>query len=221
MCSHYQTVKDAERHQRYFGCPLPETIRQQLPKDVWPGYPSNIVVRHIDATDTGLTTRQSRLARFGLIPHWASDPDISRHTFNARAETVSTKPSFRYAWQHAQRCIVPAEAFYEPDWRTGHSVATRIARRDGAPMGLAGLWATWRAPQGEWVQSFTLLTINADEHPLMRRFHRPGVEKRMVVVLPDEDYETWLRAPNHAAAALLQPYPADRLDASPAEPAKR
>ena len=88
--------------------------------------------------------REALLGQFGLIPHWATDSTIARHTYNARSETVAIKPSFRDAWKHGQRCIIPAEAFYEPDWRSGKAVPTRIACADGEPMGIAGLCSCYR-----------------------------------------------------------------------------
>ena len=104
-----------------------------------------------------------------------------------------------------------AEAIYEPDWRSGKAIATRIGRGDGQPMGLAGLWSAWKSPSGGWVQSYTMLTINADEHPLMRNFHKPGDEKRMVVILPEAAYDDWLKAPVDRSMEFIRQYPAERL----------
>lgn len=119
---------------------------------------------------------------------------------------------------HAQHCIIPAEAFFEPDWRSGRAVPTRISRGDGEPLGIAGLWATWRAPTGKTLYSYTMLTINADEHPIMRQFHKPGDEKRMVVVLSEDKYDDWLVAGVARSQDFLLQYPAERLraDACPA-----
>jgi putative SOS response-associated peptidase YedK len=78
-------------------------------------------------------------------------------------------------------------------------------------MGLAGLWSTWRSPSGEQIESFTMLTINADSHGLMRRFHKPEDEKRMIVILPPERYDDWLRAKPEQSFGFLLPYPADKL----------
>ncbi|MGA8516341.1 MAG: SOS response-associated peptidase, partial [Burkholderiaceae bacterium] len=153
------------------------------------------------------------------IPHWATDGKMGRRTYNARSETVHEKPSFRDAWAKAQHCIVPAAAIYEPDWRSGKAQATRIARADGQPMGIAGLWAAWRAPSGELVHSFTMLTLNADAHPLMRQFHRPTDEKRMVAILPEAHYADWLNASAQHSRDWLQLYPAELLAATPAHAA--
>ena len=100
--------------------------------------------------------------------------------------TVASKPRFREAWRKAQHCIIPADAFFEPDWRSGRPMPTCITRADGAPMGIAGLWSTWKQPNGDLLHSYTMLTINADTHPLMRLMHKPTDEKRMVVILPPE-----------------------------------
>ena len=136
---------------------------------------------------------------------------MARHTYNARSETVATKPSFRDAWRQARHCIIPAMSIYEPDWRSGRAVPTRISRAEGQPMGIAGLWDRWKSPQGEVVHSFTMLTINADQHPLMNLFHKPTDEKRMVVILEPEQFEDWLQAPAHRSMEFLRPFPADGL----------
>lgn len=166
--------------------------------------------------DDAVPEREALSGVFGLVPHWSKDTAIGKRTYNARSETVAEKPSFRDAWRRAQHCIIPAEAIYEPDWRSGRAVPTRIARSDGEPMGIAGLWAAWRAPSGEIVHSYTMLTINADEHPLMRQFHKPGDEKRMVVVLPESRYGAWLAADATHARDFLVQYPAELLQATTA-----
>ncbi|HRA63503.1 MAG TPA: SOS response-associated peptidase family protein, partial [Burkholderiaceae bacterium] len=124
------------------------------------------------------------------------------------------KPSFRDAWRRGQHCIIAADAIYEPDWRSGKAVATRISLADGEPMGIAGLWSWWRSAQGDTVWSFTMLTINADGHPLMGHLHRPNEEKRMVVILPTGAYDDWLDAPAARSQDFLRPFAADRLIAT-------
>ena len=91
---------------------------------------------------------------------------------------------------------------------------TSISRVDGEPLSIAGLWSWWRSPEGQTVLSFTMLTINADTHALMRNMHRPGEEKRMIVILPQAVHNDWLDAPMHQSMALLQPFPADKLVAT-------
>ena len=81
-------------------------------------------------------------------------------------------------------------------------------------MMIAGLWDRYRDASGSWQESYTMLTINADQHPLLRDYHRPGDEKRMVVVLPEAAYEEWLEAPVDAVGILIRPFQSERLIAS-------
>ena len=80
-------------------------------------------------------------------------------------------------------------------------------------MGIAGLWSWWKSPQGEVVHSFTMLTINADDHSLMNQMHKPSDEKRMVVILAEDAYEEWLAVPVSKCAKLLKTFPAGSLQA--------
>ena len=210
MCANYLPVTAADRLAQYFGVERPT---EALPPEVYPGGLAPFIVRARDRVELA---RDLRLGLFGLVPHWAKDLAFGRRTYNARSETVAEKPSFRDAWRQGRRCIVPVEAVFEPNWETGKAVRWKVTRKDGLPMGIAGLWGWWRAPDGrEWL-SFTMLTINADAHPIFNRLHRPGEEKRMVVILDETDYDAWLEAPLTRVKEFLKPYPADRLDAEPA-----
>ena len=207
MCSHYQALKEQDKFRRYFGVEPPVEPGKW---DLWPGYPGAFIRRHphADAGDDAVPHCEALTGLFGLVPHWSKDTRIVRHTFNARSETVSEKPSFRDAWTRAQHCIIPADSLFEPDWRSGKSVPTRIVRADGDPLGIAGLWSVWKSPDREIVYSYTMLTVNADEHPLMRMFHKPTDEKRMVVILPTARYHDWLEAPARHSEEFLRPFAA-------------
>ena len=150
---------------------------------------------------------------FGLLPHWAKNQKLARSTFSARSETAASKPSFRDAWKKAQHCIIPAAAIFEADWRSGKAVATRIERSGGEPMGMAGLWSWWLAPTGDDVFSFTMLTISADNHAIMRNLHQADDEKMMAVILPESSYSDWRVALADATMDFLRQYPADELTA--------
>jgi putative SOS response-associated peptidase YedK len=217
MCSHYQGIKEQERYRRQFGVEPPQDMGKP---DMWPGYTGTFIRRHphSDAGDEALPTLEALSGLFGMVPHWSLDTRITKQTYNARSETVASKPSFRDAWKRGQHCIIPAEAFYEPDWRSGRPVPTHISRADGEPMGIAGLWSVWKSPQGEQVYSFTMLTINAASHPLMRQFHKPADEKRSVVILPEANYDAWLDARPEQSMPFLRHYPAERLQAVQATP---
>ena len=141
--------------------------------------------------------RELVLVRWGLIPHWAKDAKIGNRLINARAESVARTPAFRDAFRH-RRCLVVADGFYE--WRTKggprHPYLVRMASRE--PFAFAGLWAWWRSPEGEGVESCTIVTTTAN--PLLATIH-----DRMPVVLAPADYEAWLEADSEEAQALLEP----------------
>lgn len=213
MCVNYEGVADPKAIAELFDT---SELPNGTMKDLWPGYLGAFIRRHpySDVGDEAVPEREAMAGIFGLVPHWATDLKLARSTYNARSETVAVKPSFRDAWKKSRHCIIPAMAIYEPDWRSGKGVSTRIARVDGQPMGIAGLWDAWKQPDGTWLHSYTMLTINADSHDLMKAFHKPTDEKRMVVVLPESAYGEWLTASPESSAAFLQPYPADKLFAS-------
>ena len=200
MCSHYQGIQGRERFERHFGIAPPADAGQA---DVWPGYRALFIRNTPPSASSDATRLQALSGLFGLVPHWSTDLRMTRSTYNARSETASEKPSFRDAWRRGQHCIIAAEALFEPDWRSGRAVAARIGSPDGAPLGVAGLWSCWRAQEQE-IFSFTMLTINADAHPLMRELHKPGDEKRMVVVVPPADYDQWLNLPARDSLGFLQ-----------------
>ncbi len=208
MCANYHPVTAQDRLLTFFGVERP--AGEVPPEFAFPGYLAPFVMRQRDRAEL---ERQGALGLFGLIPHWSKDLAIGRRTYNARSETVHEKPSFRDAWRYGRRCIIPAEAIYEPNYESGRAVRWRIARKDGRPMGIAGLWGFWRGPDGRELLSFTMLTINADEHALMKRFHKPGEEKRMVVILDEAEYDAWLDCPAERMRSFLRPYPAEWLEA--------
>ncbi|HCT06501.1 MAG TPA: DUF159 family protein [Pseudomonas sp.] len=207
MCSHYEAPAP-QRVAETFGV---EPFEQGK-LDLYPGYTGPFIRRaeHVDDESSVLT--EALQGAFGLIPTWSKDTKIVRSTYNCRSETASQKPSFRTAWRKAQHCIIPAAAIYEPDWRSGKAIATRIARADGEIMGIAGLWERWRdSGTGEDLHSFTMLTINADDHPFMRNYHKSQDEKRMVVILPQGLYGDWLNSGADDSMEFMRQYPADRM----------
>lgn len=221
MCVHYLGVKDPQKLAQAFAVerasPALQSLQDPTPTtvvDIWPAQEAVFIRR--PRGDTEDRDREAVRGRFGLIPHWAKDESFGKRTYNARSETVAEKPSYRDAWRLGRRCIIPAQAFFEPDWRSGKAVSTRISRADGEPMGIAGIWTGWKAPSGDTVRSFSMLTVNADDHPLMNQFHKPQEEKRMVVILREEQYAPWLAVAPVEASGMLGLYPALALVAQPA-----
>tara|TARA_B100001105_G_C22389990_1_gene443896 strand:- start:1463 stop:2224 length:762 start_codon:yes stop_codon:yes gene_type:complete len=174
------------------------------------------------------------LGQWGLIGWFAKSPVPPRKpgrggpilTNNARMETIAEKPTFRDPWKRGQRCIIPAWSYVEPNWETGKNQWWRFRRADGQPWGMAGLWNTWTDKEtGEVVESFTMITLNADHHPLLSRMHRPDLtreatlqDKRAVVPLAPSAFEVWLQGTTEEATAALQLPGADVYNAGPDQP---
>lgn len=143
--------------------------------------------------------------RWGLIPSWAKDKKIGAATINARADTLDTKPAFRGAWRAGRRCLVVADGYYE--WRQPDKQPFAIALANRGPMTFAGLWETWRAPDGGEIRSFTIVTTNAN--PLLAPVH-----DRMPAILAAEHWPAWLGecdASHVELKAMLKPYPAELM----------
>jgi len=210
MCSRYEPVLNRVRLNQHFGI---DQIDSGLKPELYPGYLGHFIRKHehADVGDEAVPLRELMIGSFGLIPHWSKDTKMARRAYNARSETAHEKPCFRDAWRLSRHCIIPAEAFYEPDWRTGKCLPTRIVRVDGKPLGIAGLWTGWKQPNGEILRSFTMLTVNANDHPFMQNYHKPEDEKRMIVILQEDEYDAWLAAPPEDSRYFLRQYPAELL----------
>lgn len=163
--------------------------------NVAPTDPAAVIVQRDD--HRALTTY-----RWGLIPHWSESPATGNRMFNARAESIDRTPAFRYAFAR-RRCLVPVDAFYE--WRRSTDAAGKVvrepfavARRDGRPMALAGLWAGWHDDDtGEVIRSFSIVTTGPND--LMRPIH-----DRMPVVVPESTWDLWLDPTVTTAPAVAE-----------------
>jgi putative SOS response-associated peptidase YedK len=215
MCTNYAPVQQRILRE-IFGVEPPPGI---YPEETWPDYAAPIV-------RTGTNgQRESVLATFGMVPRKRTPPGARRYdTTNARSETVGEKPTFAPAWRQGQLCLVPATAFYEyayPEDGTpeqpGRAERWKIWLPDAPSFGIAGLWRAWP----DQAHSFTMLTVSAAAHAVLRRMHRPGAEKRSVVIVPEANWDDWLQCRNpELARSFLHLYPADRMAAAP-EPVVR
>ncbi len=228
MCAHFEALRQWENYEKYFHVTKPDT---QGKLDMWPRYTGNFIRKppEIDPHDEAVPAAEALAGRWGLVP-WRlcheTDPKkikaaLARSTFNARSEGIEKNYTFGPAWKHSQKCIVPVDAFYEPDWRSQKAVTTRFTRADNKPMGIAGLWDVWTEPGKAPLVSFTMLTMNATDHQLLKNYHRPEDEKRIVVILPDDAYSAWLDAPVSESMDFIQHYPHDQLVATPVPPKQK
>ena len=145
---------------------------------------------------TGEQQPEIHVMRWGLVPSWAKDPALGNRLINARAETVHEKPSFKSSLRK-QRCLVPADGFYE--WQAdGKGTAPQYIRlRTGGLFAFAGLWSEWDSGT-EILQTFTIITTTANRE--LKSIHH-----RMPVILMPQDYDEWLAASQQNPRNLLKP----------------
>lgn len=146
--------------------------------------------------------------RWGLIPPWSKDPTIGNTMINARAETLTQKPSFKQAFKK-RRCLIVADGFYEWQKRETTKVPLYIRFQSGEPFGFAGLYEYWTSPEGISIGTCAIITTDAND--LMRPIHN-----RMPVILPKEHHAVWLDPTiedETLLASLLQPFASDELEA--------
>ena len=198
MCSNFQPIKRDRQEwvKQHFACDLPA---DEWRPEAYPTYPAPFIY-----LDNGKP--RCELAQFGLVPHWAPDKKkYGLRTYNARSETVQEKPSYREAWKERRFGLALMESFYEPNWETGKAVRWRIKRSDSQPIAVAAIWERITDKEtGEIIFSFSMLTINATGHEVMKHFHKPEDEKRSIVVLNNSDFLKWLKADYEEAKKLLE-----------------
>ncbi len=156
--------------------------------------------------------RIGRTLRWGLVPHWAKNPQLGYKMFNARAETVAEKPSFRTTFKR-RRCLIPTTRFYEWKKEGNRKVPYAIGLTDDTPFAMAGLWESWQGPEEIGLYTCTIITTSANE--AIAPLH-----DRMPVILPAEACTRWLD-PGQSPTALLQllrPHDPHSMRLRPADP---
>jgi putative SOS response-associated peptidase YedK len=219
VCGRFALYTPPARIARYFNAALAEG-EESAHDPSWNVAPTDPVlgVRERPGADGAEPERMLMNFRWGLVPWWSKDTTSGSRLFNARSETVATKPSFREAFKE-RRIIVPADGFYE--WhklKTGARQPHFFSRADSAPMAFAGLAERWRpkgSPQGTpYVRSCTVITApgGADME---------GIHDRMPVILDPSVFDLWLDPRNEDTEelrALLRPPPAGTVVHHPVGP---
>ncbi len=206
MCGRFTLTSNLDELQGRFGF-LSEFTDSQF-HDHEPRY--NIAPTQPVLSVTNDGRRRGELMRWGLVPFWAKDLKVGARMINAVGETISAKPAFRAAFKK-RRCLVLANGFYEWKKEGKRKIATYIYPRSGEPMAFAGLWETWKSPEGQVVQSCTIITTSAN--PLIQPLHN-----RMPVILPEETQALWLDPLTEdpkILEPLLVPAPVEMLTSHP------
>lgn len=151
-------------------------------------------------------TRILTQCKWGFIPSWAKDPNISHSMINARAETIADKPAFRDAFKK-QRCLVVADGFFE--WKKGNNkIPVYIRLKSGKPLGFAGLYSLWKSPEGHEICTCSIITTESNE--IVSSIH-----DRMPAIISNEDYDVWLdpnRFDKNNLLSLLRPYDSSEME---------
>lgn len=207
MCGRYVSPEESaiEREWNLRGGRFPQFLRRSF--NFAPTQSTVIVVR----AATG--ERTEALMQWGLIPGWAHGVPPKYSTINATVEKLETAPTWRTPWKRGQRCIVPAEGFYEwhvqADGRSKQPYYIRL--RDQEVFGIAGIWDQTVRDDGTPLETYAIVTVPANE--LMARIH--NTRQRMPAILTRDLYEVWLNGTPDEAYALLRPIASEALVAHP------
>jgi putative SOS response-associated peptidase YedK len=199
MCGRYGIQSDERQLMTRFQL---EGVIAQLPMsfNVTPGMTMPVVVSQ--------SPNRLALMEWGLLPRWAKDTGAASRPINARAETVAERPLFRNAFR-SQRCLVPANGFYEWQQTPSGKQPYWIRLRGGDLFAFAGLWESWSDRQGGEVLSYTIITT--EPNALMAPIHN-----RMPVILPSDAEALWLNpdeTDSERLSRLLVPYDASQMEA--------
>jgi putative SOS response-associated peptidase YedK len=196
MCGRFTLAESPEKVAKAFN--VPEVPNFPSRYNIAPSQPVGVVIQDRDSGK-----REFRLMTWGLVPSWSKDP--AKSLINARAETVTEKPSFRSAFKY-RRCIIPADGFYEWQKGSGTKQPFYFSMTGNSLFALAGIWESWND-----LESFTILTTAAN--PLLQTIH-----DRMPLILQPEDYARWLDPSILEAQRLLdllKPFPDELMQAIP------
>lgn len=204
MCGRYQNRAQKQAIAEAFRVGIPSTLEILPSYNVAPQSEQAIIRLSRDSAQ-----RELARLRWGLVPFFAKDAKIGFSTVNARAESVTTSPTFREAMKR-RRCLVPATGFYE--WqkigKKGKQPWT-IELTNGDIFAFAGLWDRWKDRiTGSVLETYTIITTDPNE--LVQPLH-----DRMPVILSPSDYDRWLEPgdPDRPPIDLLRPFPAERMTA--------
>ena len=183
MCGRYELCFDYESLREHYQCSFPKNFEKYYQKQplIKPNQPI-------------LTLKQEHKKHnysfmlWGLLSEWSKDPLNSFRPYNARAETISEKPSFRSAWRH-RRCLIPASGFFENKYK--------IRRKDPEIFWLAGIWNRWLGKEGSEIESCTIITTYANR--LIKPLHN-----RMPSIIPNGLEDLWMQETDYQGLRELE-----------------
>ncbi len=193
MCGRFTLASKAQTIAEYFGI--------DLPYDLKPRY-------NIAPSQDVLVIKQSTehkpefcIMRWGLVPAWQKEEEISTQWINARSDTINEKPLFKNLFRH-KRCLIIADGFYEWQTTSHGKCPYYIYKSNHQPFAIAGIWEHWEGKDGKSIKSCLLLTTEAN-------LEVKAIHHRMPVILQKSQYPSWLNSKNNEIEMLksfMQPY---------------
>ena len=199
MCGRYRLTRKKEILAEHFGIEPPDNWQPRY--NVAPGQDVPVIRQHREEPK-----RYGSTMKWGLIPFWSKDPNVGYKMINARSEGIADKPAFGEALKK-RRCLIPADGFYEWQKSGNKKRPFCFTLTDESPFAFAGLWERWKNPEGQWIETCSIITTTPNKLT-------EDVHDRMPVILHPEDYDLWLDPGFHKTEdliALLKPYDADAM----------
>ncbi len=200
MCGRYRLSRRKQIVEEYF------ESQSESEEEEW-GLRYNIApTQPVPTVRQSGASRVLSMMRWGLVPSWATDIKIGNQLINGRSESVLEKPAFRDSFR-TRRCLIPADGFYEWKKYGKQRQPFHFGMKDGGLFGFAGLWERWKSPNGQVLESCSILTTTANQV-------LEGVHDRMPVILPRRLYQIWLTASateTERLAELLVPFDAGAM----------
>jgi len=193
VCSRYFLDADGNIIAYAFRVPPSERVRRRF--NIAPTQEAPVV-----RTGAG-GGREIAMLRWGLVPFWARDARVGNSMINARSEGIEKKPAFREAVR-SRRCAVPASGFFEWQGAPGRKQPYAITLPGHPLFAFAGLWERWQPAEGDPLETFTIVTTDANEAVA-------PVHDRMPAILAAEAVDLWLEGPADEARGLLKPWPGE------------
>ncbi|MBI2815568.1 MAG: SOS response-associated peptidase [Acidobacteria bacterium] len=198
MCGRYTLSRTQEIFERFQIAPEDTNLPARY--NIWPEETLPVVVRR--------KRNKLEFMRWGLVPPWAEEPRSL--AINARIEEILSKPSFHKAVCQ-QRCLVPASGFFEWEKKSGGKTPYHFRRKDGGLFAFAGIYDTWKSPNGAEKKTFAILTTAPNQ--LVCEIHN-----RMPLILTPEQESVWLATEPAETESLLlnvRPLPEQEMECYP------
>ncbi|MCA0252221.1 MAG: SOS response-associated peptidase [Actinobacteria bacterium] len=186
MCGRYASSASQELLEDIYD--IEETVA--MPPQSWNVAPTDQVPAIVERAEGDELRRKLVALTWGLVPSWSSDARGGARMINARVETVATKPAFRKAFA-ARRCLLPADGYYE--WTdTGEVQRGKPVKQpyfihpaDAGLLAMAGIYEFWKAPDGTWLTTCSIITTTAVD--ALGHLH-----DRMPMVVAPPSWDDWL-----------------------------